>query len=83
MKWQLLTDKDPNAIDHVTDYVNKAKKELEEKIQWAQINWEDEEEEETDVLDCLFRGVYFTIRVFMGKYSLLFPDSVHTHTPLL
>jgi hypothetical protein len=38
MKWQLLTDKDPGAISHVTNYVNKAKKELEEKIQWAQIN---------------------------------------------
>jgi hypothetical protein len=48
LKWQLLTDKDPYAISHVTDYVNKAKKELEEKIEWAQINWEEEEEEEEE-----------------------------------
>jgi hypothetical protein len=35
MKWQLLTDKDPNAIHHATNYVNNAKKELEEKIEMA------------------------------------------------
>jgi len=33
MKWQLLTDKDPNAIYHAINYVNNAKKELEEKIE--------------------------------------------------
>jgi transcriptional regulator len=54
MKWQLLTDKDPNAIHRVTNYVNKAKKELEEKIEWAQMRWDltdeelDEEEEEQE-----------------------------------
>jgi hypothetical protein len=26
LKWQLLTDKDPDAIHHATNYVNKAKK---------------------------------------------------------
>jgi hypothetical protein len=29
MKWQLLTDKDPNAIHHATNYVRNAKEELE------------------------------------------------------
>jgi hypothetical protein len=52
MKWQLLTDKDPNAIHHVTNYVNNAKKELEEKIEMAQVSWdltdEELEEEEED-----------------------------------
>jgi hypothetical protein len=52
MKWQLLTDKDPNAIHHVTNYVNNAKKELEEQIEVAQMSWdltdEELEEEEED-----------------------------------
>jgi hypothetical protein len=56
MKWQLLTDKDPNVIHHATNYVNNAKKELEEKIEMAQMNWdafdddelEEEEEEEEE-----------------------------------
>jgi hypothetical protein len=50
MKWQLLTDKDPNAIHHVTNYVNNAKKELAEKIEMAQMRWDltDEEEEEEE-----------------------------------
>jgi hypothetical protein len=50
MKWQLLTDKDPDAIHHATNYVNKAKKELEEKIEMAQMRWDltDEEEEEEE-----------------------------------
>jgi hypothetical protein len=52
MKWQLLTDKDPNAIHHVTNYVNNAKKELEEQIEMAQMSWdltdEELEEEEED-----------------------------------
>jgi transcriptional regulator len=54
MKWQLLTDKDPNVIHHAANYVNNAKKELEEKIEMAQMRWdladeeglEEEEEEE-------------------------------------
>jgi hypothetical protein len=46
MKWQLLTDKDPNAIHHVTIYVNNAKKELEEKIEMAQMRWDLTEDEE-------------------------------------
>jgi hypothetical protein len=52
MKWQLLTDKDPNAIHHATNYVNNAKKELEEQIEMAQMSWdltdEELEEEEED-----------------------------------
>jgi hypothetical protein len=52
MKWQLLTDKDPDAIHHATNYVNNAKKELEEKIEMAQVSWdltdEELEEEEED-----------------------------------
>jgi uncharacterized protein (DUF342 family) len=52
MKWQLLTDKDPNAIHHATNYVNNAKKELQEKIEMAQMSWdltdEELEEEEED-----------------------------------
>jgi hypothetical protein len=56
MKWQLLTDKDPNVIHHAANYVNNAKKELEEKIEMAQMNWdafdddelEEEEEEEEE-----------------------------------
>jgi hypothetical protein len=54
MKWQLLTDKDPNAIHHAANYVNNAKKELEEKIEMAQMRWdltdEEEEEEEENVI---------------------------------
>jgi hypothetical protein len=54
MKWLLLTDKDPNVIHHAANYVNNAKKELEEKIEMAQMRWdladeeglEEEEEEE-------------------------------------
>jgi hypothetical protein len=52
MKWQILTDKDPDAIHHATNYVNNAKKELEEKIEMAQMSWdltdEELEEEEED-----------------------------------
>jgi hypothetical protein len=52
MKWQLLTDKDPNAIHHATNYVNNTKKELEEKIEMVQMSWdltdEELEEEEED-----------------------------------
>jgi hypothetical protein len=50
MKWQLLTDKDPDAIHHATNYVNNAKKELEEKIEMAQMRWDltDEELEEEE-----------------------------------
>jgi hypothetical protein len=48
MKWQLLTDKDPNAIHHAAQYVTKAKEELEKQIEYAQINWEDEEVEEEE-----------------------------------
>jgi hypothetical protein len=52
MKWQLLTDKDPDAIHHATNYVNNAKKELQEKIEMAQMSWdltdEELEEEEED-----------------------------------
>jgi uncharacterized alpha/beta hydrolase family protein len=52
MKWQLLTDKDPDAIHHATNYVNNAKKELEEKIEMLQISWDltDEELEEIEEL---------------------------------
>jgi hypothetical protein len=46
MKSQLLTDKDPNAISHAASYVNNTKKELEEKIEIAQMHlFEDENEE--------------------------------------
>jgi hypothetical protein len=48
MKWQLLTDKDPDAIHHVAQYVTRAKEELEKQIEYAQINWEDEELEEEE-----------------------------------
>jgi hypothetical protein len=52
MKWQLLTDKDPNVIHHAANYVNNAKKELEEKIEMVQMSWdltdEELEEEEED-----------------------------------
>jgi hypothetical protein len=48
MKWQLLTDKDPNAIHHAAQYVTKEKEELEKQIEYAQINWEDEEVEEEE-----------------------------------
>jgi hypothetical protein len=48
MKWQLLTDKDPNAIHHAAQYVTRAKEELEKQIEYAQINWEDEEVEEEE-----------------------------------
>jgi hypothetical protein len=46
MKWQLLTDKDPNAIHHAAQYVTKAK----EKLEMAQMRWDltDEEEEEEE-----------------------------------
>jgi hypothetical protein len=50
MKWQLITNKDPNAIHNATNYVNNAKKELEEKIEMAQVSWDltDEELEEEE-----------------------------------
>jgi hypothetical protein len=48
MKWLLLTDKDPNAIHHATNYVVQKKKELDEQIEIAQMTWDDEEEEEED-----------------------------------
>jgi hypothetical protein len=48
LKWQLLTDKDPNAIHHATNYVVQKKKELEEKIEMAQMTWDDEGEEEEE-----------------------------------
>jgi hypothetical protein len=55
MKWQLLTDKDPDVIHHAANYVNNAKKELEEKIEMVQMSWDltdeelEEEEEEDNV----------------------------------
>jgi hypothetical protein len=48
LKWLLLTDKDPNAIHHATNYVVQKKKELDEQIEMAQMTWDDEEEEEED-----------------------------------
>jgi hypothetical protein len=48
LKWLLLTDKDPNAIHHATNYVVRKKKELDEQIEIAQMTWDDEEEEEED-----------------------------------
>jgi transposase len=46
MKWQLLTDKDPDAIHHAAQYVTKAKEKLDEQIEIAQMHlFEDEEEE--------------------------------------
>jgi hypothetical protein len=46
MKWQLLTDKDPNAIHHAAQYVTKAKEKLDEQIEIAQMHlFEDEDEE--------------------------------------
>jgi hypothetical protein len=46
MKWELLTDKDPNAIHHAAQYVTRAKEELEKQIEIAQMHlFEDEEEE--------------------------------------
>jgi hypothetical protein len=48
LKWQLLTDKDPNAIHHASSYVTKAKEELEKRIEWAHMRWEDEDEEELE-----------------------------------
>jgi hypothetical protein len=52
MKWQLLTDKDPNAIHHAAQYVTRAKEELEKQIEMAQVSWdltdEELEEEEED-----------------------------------
>jgi hypothetical protein len=48
LKWQLLTDKDPNAMHHATNYVVQKKKELEEKIEMAQMTWDDEGEEEEE-----------------------------------
>jgi hypothetical protein len=36
LKWLLLTDKDPNAIHHATNYVVQKKKELDEQIEMAQ-----------------------------------------------
>jgi hypothetical protein len=48
MKWLLLTDKDPNAIHHATNYVVQKKKELDEQIEMAQMTWDDEGEEEEE-----------------------------------
>jgi transcriptional regulator len=50
LKWQLLTDKNPNAIHHATNYVKNAKEELEEQVKIAQMRWDltDEEEEEEE-----------------------------------
>jgi hypothetical protein len=48
LKWLLLTDKDPNAIHHATNYVVQKKKELDEQIEIAQMTCDDEEEEEED-----------------------------------
>jgi hypothetical protein len=46
MKWELLTDKDPNAIHHAAQYVTKEKEKLDEQIEIAQMHlFEDEEEE--------------------------------------
>jgi hypothetical protein len=46
MKWQLLTDKDPDAIHHAAQYVTKAKEKLDEQIEIAQMHlFEDEDEE--------------------------------------
>jgi hypothetical protein len=47
IKWELLTDKDPNAIHHAANYVTKAK-ELEKKIEVAEMHLFDEEEEEQE-----------------------------------
>jgi hypothetical protein len=49
MKWQLLTDKDPNAIHHAANYVTKAKEELEKKIEVAEMHLFEDEEEEEDI----------------------------------
>jgi hypothetical protein len=44
MKWQLLTDKDPDALHHAAQYVTKAKEKLDEQIEIAQMHlFEDEE----------------------------------------
>jgi hypothetical protein len=50
MKWELLTDKDPNTIHHAAQYVTRAKEELEKQIEYAQMRWDltDEEEEEEE-----------------------------------
>jgi hypothetical protein len=52
MKWQLLTDKDPNAIHHAAEYVIKAREEIEEQIKIAEMRLdltdEDEELEEEE-----------------------------------
>jgi hypothetical protein len=49
MKWQLLTDKDPNAIHHAAQYVTQAKEKLQEQIEIAQMHLFEEEEEEENV----------------------------------
>jgi hypothetical protein len=51
MKWQLLTDKDPNAIHHAAQYVTQAKEKLQEQIEIAEMHLfeEDIEEEEEEV----------------------------------
>jgi hypothetical protein len=52
MKWQLLTDKDPNAIHHAAQYVTKAKEKLDEQIEIAQMHlFEDEEDEELEEVE--------------------------------
>lgn len=45
MKWQILTDKDPDAIHHVANYVVQKKKELDEQIMINSMNWDMDDEE--------------------------------------
>jgi hypothetical protein len=49
MKWELLTDKDPDAIHHAAQYVTKAKEKLDEQIEIAQMHLFEDEEEEEDI----------------------------------
>jgi hypothetical protein len=49
IKWELLTDKDPNVIHHAANYVTKAKEELEKKIEVAEMHLFEDEEEEEDI----------------------------------
>jgi hypothetical protein len=58
IKWELLTDKDPNAIHHAAQYVTKAKEKLDEQIEIAQMHlFEDEEEEGEEEADYPIRGI--------------------------
>jgi hypothetical protein len=51
MKWLLLTDKDPDAIHHATNYVVQKKKELDEQIMINSMTWDDDEGEEEEEED--------------------------------